>query len=230
VGFPGKTLALYRGRPLAEHAVATATAVAAVDRVLLTTDDERIAALGERSGAVPVRRPPELATATSRTVDAVLHALDVTAVTDLAVVVVLQPTSPLRTPADVAACLDLYARHRTGSVVQVTPLEHHPLKALLRVDGELAPIGDWADLEAPRQSLPAALRPTGAVYVAAAGDIRGSGRLVVPPVRGQEVPTERATDVDTAGDLRAARRWARRHDRSGPGEQDGRQGRSTNSL
>ena len=223
VGLPGKNLASFLGRPLVEHAVATARAVPAVDRVLLTTDDDRIAAVGVRAGAEHVVRPAALATATSRSVDAVLHALDVAGVADTAVVVLLQPTSPLRTAADVAECLDLY--RGGGSVVQTAPSGHHPLKALLVTGETLEPVRDWADLEAPRQDLPAAVRITGGVYVAAAGDIRRTRRLVIPPVVGQEIPTERAADVDTADDLAAAERWARVH-----GGTSVDQGRSTNSL
>ena len=208
VGLPGKNLAPFLGRPLVAHAVATARAVAAVDRVLLTTDDDRIAAAGVRAGAEHVARPAELATATSRSVDAVLHALDAAGVADAAVVVLLQPTSPLRTPDDVAECLDLY--RGAGSVVQTAVVdEHHPLKALLQVGDALEPVRDWADLEAPRQDLPVAVRPTGGVYVASAGDIRRTRQLVVPPVVGQQIPAGRAVDVDTADDLTAAEAYAR---------------------
>ena len=59
------------------------------------------------------------------------------------------------------------------------------------------------------------------MYGAAAGDIRRTGQLVIPPVVGQEIPAERAVDVDTADDLAAAERWARQHEG---------QTRSTNSL
>lgn len=218
VGLPDKNLAPFLGRPLVAHAVATAGAVPAVDRVLLTTDDPRIAAVGVRAGAEHVARPAALATATSRSVEAVLHALEVGGVDDTAVVVLLQPTSPLRTPADVAACLDLY--RGTGSVVQTAPVEgHHPLKTLLSAGGALEPVRSFADLESPRQDLPVAVRITGAVYVAGAGDIRRTRRLVIAPVVGQQVPAARAVDVDTADDLAVAERWAREG-----------HARSTNSL
>ena len=222
VGLPGKNLAPFLGRPLVEHAVATARAVPEVDRVVLTTDDDRIAAAGVRGGAPCVARPPALAPAPRRRVDAVLHALAAADVEDSAVVVLLQPTSPLRTPADVAECLALYRRHGAGSVVQTAEVDgHHPLKVLLRVEGVLEPVRSSADLEAPRQDLPVAVRPTGGVYVAPPGAIRPPRPLVIPPVIGQQIPADRALDVDTAADLAAAERWAREHQGTS---------RSTNSL
>lgn len=206
--FPGKNLAPFLGRPLVAHAVATATAAGGVRRVVVTTDDDRIAVTAAGAGADVVRRPADLATATSRTVDGVLHALTTLGVDDRVVVVLVQPTSPLRTPADIDECLDRYPGH--GSVVQVTAAEagHHPWKACVLVDGRLQPSRDWADLESPRQLLPPVLRPTGGVYLLRAADLRRHRRFFVPEVLPQPVPEERAVDIDTAADLHLAEQRA----------------------
>jgi N-acylneuraminate cytidylyltransferase len=97
-------------------------------------------------------------------------------------------------------------------VVQVTEEDHHPWKSCVLVDGAhgktLRPVRDWADLEAPRQSLPPALRPTGGVYVISAGDLRPHHRFFVPEVLGQVIPAARSVDVDSPADLAVAQRWA----------------------
>ena len=148
--FPGKNLAPFLGRPLVAHAVATAVAATGVHRVVATTDDDRIASVAAAEGAEVVRRPARLATATSRSVDGVLHALDTLAVPDGAVVVLLQPTSPLRTPADIEECLRLYPGH--GSVVQVTAVPgHHPWKACVLQDGLLGPILNILDVRTDKR-------------------------------------------------------------------------------
>ena len=202
--FPGKNLALFHGRPLVAHAIATGQA-AGIDEVLLTTDDDAIADAGRSAGARVVNRPSELATDMSRTVDAVLHALD--DVPDDVLLVLLQPTSPLRTSDDVVECVRMHGDRPSGSVVQVAASpEHHPLKACLEVDGRLVPVRDWLDLEAPRQSLPVVLRPTGGVYVVRAGDLRAQHRFFVPEVLAQRIPPERALDIDTESDLALAER------------------------
>jgi N-acylneuraminate cytidylyltransferase len=206
VGFPGKNLAPFLGRPLVACAVAAGLG-AGVPSVLVSTDDDRIADVARDAGALVIRRPAALATATSRTVDAVLHA--VADQPDDTIVVLLQPTSPLRTPDDIRACLDLHADRPTGSVVQVSEsAEHHPWKACVLVDGALTPVREWADLEAPRQTLPPVLRPTGGVYVVAAGDLRARRRFFVPEVLAQVIPAERAIDVDGPADLALAERVA----------------------
>jgi N-acylneuraminate cytidylyltransferase len=211
VGFPGKNLALFLGHPL----VATAVRVGldSTDRVLVSTDDERIGRAAIEAGAELVRRPAELAGPTSRTVDAVRHAIDDQELPDDTIVVLLQPTSPLRTAADVEECLRLHGNRPTGSVVQVTEEDHHPWKSCVLADGApgrdggrnvLSPVRDWADLEAPRQSLPTALRPTGGVYVLSAGDLRACHKFFVPEVLGQVIPAMRSVDVDSPQDLAVA--------------------------
>ncbi|SFQ44084.1 N-acylneuraminate cytidylyltransferase [Amycolatopsis arida] len=210
VGLPGKNLAVFRGRPLVAHAVHTALKAGLAD-VVVTTDDDDIAAAARTEGARVVRRPAALATADSRTLPAVLHVLDVESTPDTTVVVLLQPTSPLRTVADVEECLSLHDDRPTGSVVQMTTEPgHHPLKSCLVVDGTVQPVRAWEDLESPRQQLPVAARPTGGLYLARARDLRSWGRFFVPEVRAQFVPPERALDVDTEDDLHRAREWAAR--------------------
>jgi CMP-N-acetylneuraminic acid synthetase len=210
VGFPGKNLAPFLGRPLVATAVRVGLAV--TDRVLISTDDEHIGRVAQDAGAELVRRPAELAGPTSRTIDAVRHAVDDRELPDDTIVVLLQPTSPLRTAADVEECLRLHGNRPTGSVVQVTEEGHHPWKSCVLVDGAdgktLRPVRDWADLEAPRQSLPPALRPTGGVYVISAGDLRTHHRFFVPEVLGQVIPAARSVDVDSPADLAVAQRWA----------------------
>lgn len=206
VGFPGKNLAPFLGRPL----VATAVRVGldSADRVLVSTDDEHIGQVALDAGAELVRRPAALAGPSSRTVDAVRHAVDERELPDDTIVVLLQPTSPLRTAADVEECLLLHGNRPTGSVVQVTEEGHHPWKSCVLVDGTLRPVRDWADLEAPRQSLSPALRPTGGVYVVGAGDLRAHHRFFVPDVLGQVIPAVRSVDVDSPRDLAAAEHLA----------------------
>ena len=202
-GFPGKNLALLRGRPLVTHAIDAARDATTVTRVLASTDDERIGEVALAAGAELIRRPAALSGATSRTVEAVLHALDEIKAPDSAIVVLLQPTTPLRTAADIDECLALHGKRTTGSVVQFSAsTEHHPWKTCLVVDGRLTPVRDWPELEAPRQLLPGVLRPTGGVYVVGAGDLRAQQRFFVPEVLAQVIPAERAVDIDTPEDLR----------------------------
>lgn len=207
-GLPGKNLAEVGGRSLVGRAV-DAGRNAGVDRIVVTTDGDGIAAHAAALGCDVVRRPPELATGTSRTIDAVLHALTALDADDQTLVVLLQPTSPLRTADDVAATIRRWEEGDVRTALTVCPVEHHPLKTLLLdATGAVRPVGGWADLESPRQALPTAVRINGAVYVSSAGALRTAGRVVIEPLGVVTMPVDRSLDIDTAADLGAARAYA----------------------
>jgi CMP-N,N'-diacetyllegionaminic acid synthase len=104
-GLPGKNILPVRGRPLLAWSVDAARGSRRVDRVVLSSEDEAVIAAARACGCdVPFRRPYALASDTAPTIDVVLHALD--ALPGYDVVVLLQPTSPLRTVADIdGACV-----------------------------------------------------------------------------------------------------------------------------
>ncbi|SES46541.1 cytidylyltransferase domain-containing protein [Actinokineospora terrae] len=202
-GFAGKNLALFRGRSLVAHAVLTAVAAEGVDRVVVTTDDPAIAE--QSAGAEVVVRPAGLSGPDSRSVDAVLHVVDHLGLHPGTVLVLVQPTTPLRTAEDIADCLALHGDRPTGSVVQMVAAQaHHPWKSCIVHDGSIEPAHDWSDLEAPRQNLPPVLRPTGGVYVVGAADLRAHRRFFIPEVLAQVIPPHRAIDIDTPDDLARA--------------------------
>lgn len=153
-------------------------------------------------------RPPELATDQARTIDVVIHALDVL---DEAfdAVVLLQPTSPLAEPDDIHGAVNLFRKTRTP-VVSVCSAEH-PVEWYHRIDdaGRLIPI-----LSAPgadgRQKIEQSYRPNGAVYVASIAHARGAG-FWTPETHAFIMPVERSVDVDTDLDLAVARALLERH-------------------
>lgn len=206
---PGKNLEVVAGNSLVGWAVQHGRASRSVDEVVVSTDDAAIAAEVVRSDARVVDRPPDLATDSARSVDVVLHVLDDLSVDDDTVVVLLQPTSPLRTAGDIDACVRLLREvEGAGSVVSVTTVAHHPWKTYL-VDADalyLMPTVDHEHLETPQQQLPEAVRPNGAVYVVRAEDLRRVHRFGVDPIVPYRMPPSRSVDIDTARDLEEVRR------------------------
>ncbi len=176
--------------------------------VLVDTDSEEIAEEGRQFGAsVPFLRPESLAGDATPMIDNVLHAVERTAAASGApdVVVLLQPTSPVRTVEDVLACFRAYDP-RVGSVVAITRPSHAP-EQTLRLGADQAVSWAWPDLEpgSPRQALPPAFRPSGAVYVSSVESLRQHRAFIVPGrTRGVVLPEERSVDVDDATDLALA--------------------------
>jgi len=206
---PRKNLARLGGRTLVRRALDTALLAACFDTVVLSSDDDEILREAEGSGAVALRRPADLATATSTTLEAVRHALgelDPSAERFEAVAVV-QATSPFTAPEDLAGAVELLVRSGSESVVSVVRVEAalHPLKLkTLGPEGRLLPyLAD--DAMARSQTLPPLWVRNGSVYLSRRDVIERGLMLSESDTRGYEMPAGRSFDVDTPRDLAFAR-------------------------
>lgn len=210
-GIPHKNIAPLAGKPLIAYTVETALASARVTggTVMLSTDSDEIAAAAAACGlGTDYRRPAELATdsAGSREVilDAMRHARAAGIVFD--VVVLLQPTSPLRSAADITGTLAAYAaRPDADMAVTVCVSDDNPYYNLFETeaDGSLH-ICKGSGLYTRRQDVPPVYRYNGAVYAIRPASIEamvlGAFPVRVPYV----MPASRSIDIDTPADLAAA--------------------------
>ena len=105
-GLPGKNLRALRGRPLLAWSVEAGLGSERVTRVVVTSDDPAILACAEACGAVALRRPEALARDDTPSAPVVRHALEALHAEE-PIVLLLQPTSPLRTARDIDAALSL---------------------------------------------------------------------------------------------------------------------------
>lgn len=202
-GIPGKNVLPLAGKPLIAWTIEAALASSLHADVVVSTDDEEIAAVASRCGArVPFMRPAALAADNSRGIDAVLHALDQLPGYDS--VLLLQPTSPLRTASDIEACLALARDQGAVSVVSVTECQTHP--AWCYSIGSDQRLSSFVPGEAParRQDLPPAFALNGALYFADAAWLVRERRLVSADTRAYVMPAERSVDIDTLLDWKMA--------------------------
>ena len=177
-GIPGKNLRSLGGRPLLAYTADAALAARTLTRVVLSTDDPEIAAVGSSLGVeVPYLRPPELATDESPMLGVLTHALDTldSSGDGYDAVCLLQPTSPFRPAGLIDRCVRRFAEGGTDAVVSMVPVpdEHNPHWAYLAgPDGHLRlATGEDAPI-ARRQDLPPAYHRDGSVYVFATAGIR----------------------------------------------------------
>ena len=201
-GVPRKNLAPLGGRPLIAHTIEAARAARSVGRVLVSTDDDEIAAVSAALGAEVVRRPAGLAADDSPAIDVVVHALSWLGTPEPDAVAYLQPTSPLRPASAIDDAIALLESRGADAVVGVTAVPHRfSPGSLLRTgdDGWLEPL----DPAAPRrrQDKPTLLARNGpAVLVVRAAIARG-GELYPARTIGLEMSTLDSIDIDDADDL-----------------------------
>jgi len=202
-GVRRKNLSELGGKPLIDFAIDAARDSGIVHRIIVSTDDHETAVHARSKGCDVHDRPAHLASDTSKVVDAVIDAASTLHIHDSSVVVVLQPTSPLRRASRIVEALHLY-RTSSNTVVSVVECEHHPLKSVTVSDGVITPAFAHEYLEASRQDLPKLFRPNGAIYLATLSAIRENRTLACPGAAALVMSAEESIDIDTPADLERA--------------------------
>lgn len=146
-GIPGKNLKPLGGKPLLQWTAEAALACSSLDRVILSTDSEEIAQAGQEMGLeVPFLRPRELGEDNTPIVPVLQDLLgrEEWAETSPDAIMLLQPTSPFRTPEHIEEALDLFYREKADSLVSVVEVPHNftPSSLMTLKDGALL---HWMD-------------------------------------------------------------------------------------
>ncbi len=206
---PRKNVQPVAGKPLIVHTFEAARACPLLDRVLVSTDDSEVAELALRQGVeVPFMRPAELAGDASPVMDATLHALRWLEENEHYApdyVLLLQPTSPLRTAQDIEASIRLALDRSARAVVSVTPAENHPYQ-LKKMD-EQGVLSPWMESNlsgARRQDLPPVYALNGAIYLVRREVLLEEKTWCPQGALAYTMPPERSLDMDTPWDLKLA--------------------------
>jgi CMP-N-acetylneuraminic acid synthetase len=196
-GIPRKNLAPLAGKPLLNWAIDAALSADTVTRVVVSTDDDEIAAAA--GDAELLRRPAELAGDDTPMLEVIRHALE--HVEPCEVLVLLQPTSPLRRPEQVDEAVRLLLESGADTVVSVVEVPHRyePSSLMELRDGRLVARSEPTTRQAKEllyaRNGPAilAVRPSGI------GDALYGGNVV-----GYVMDERDSLDIDTAHDLELA--------------------------
>jgi CMP-N,N'-diacetyllegionaminic acid synthase len=204
-GVPGKNVRPAGGKPLVAWTVEAAKASRYVDRVILSSDDAAIAEAAAKFGCeVPFVRPAELATDKADSMSVVRHALGALPERyDL--LLLLQPTSPLRTAADIDAALEQCLQGETQTCVSVCEPDKSPYWMMtMPADRTVQPLFPPEQVPARRQDAPPIFALNGAIYIAPTPHLAAGGGFVIKGTIGYVMPKERSLDIDTELDLRLA--------------------------
>lgn len=140
-GIPRKNLAPLAGKPLLAWTIEAASESTTVTRLVVSTDWEEAAELARQLGAEVLGRPPDLAADETPMLDVVRHALAELGACD--VLVLLQPTSPLRRAEHVDSAVRLLVESDADSVLSVVEVPHQfrPGKLMAAAEGRLVALG-----------------------------------------------------------------------------------------
>jgi N-acylneuraminate cytidylyltransferase len=201
-GVPGKNIFMINGRPLIQWSIDTARASRYIDRLILSSDDCTIMDIARSAGCdVPFRRDAALASDNASAIDVVADAL--MQVPGYDIVVLLQPTSPLRIAADIDGAIELLVSSGASACVTVREADEHPYWMFrLDDDGRLSRFAEPAGgMPLRRQDLPLAWSLNGAVYVAACDWFLQNRTFISSTTVGYPMPADRSLDIDTFEDI-----------------------------
>ncbi len=203
-GLPGKNVRSFHGHPLVAWSVSQALGSKLVETVVLSTDDSEIAQAGKSYGVqVPFERPAHLSGDEAGSVDVAIHALDELEKNNqhFDVLVLLQPTSPIRKRSDIDGMLNLLKENwdHADGVVTIAPMKPSPLHSLV-VEDKFVRLG--SDFKAlPRQALPKFYASYGVCWAIKTETLKKEKTFHPARLLPWNILREQAVDIDDLGDF-----------------------------
>ncbi|MGE5390769.1 MAG: cytidylyltransferase domain-containing protein [Deltaproteobacteria bacterium] len=201
-GVPLKNIKPLAGKPLIAWTIDQAKKSKYIDRLILSSEDERIIKAAEEWGCeVPFIRPAELARDDTPGIEPVLHAISALK-EHYDYIMLLQPTSPLRSVEDIDKSIEDLIKNGAPACVSVSETEHSPYW-MYRVDksGNMSQVIDYDIRIARRQELPQVYELNGAIYIAKTDFLVSQRTFHGKQTIAYIMPAARSIDIDCAMDF-----------------------------
>lgn len=205
-GLPGKNIKMLAGLPLIAHTIKAALNSKYINRVIVSTDSQDIYQAAQKHGAhESFLRPYHLATDDAKAIDTYLYTVERLAHESGAVIeniIVLQPTSPLRTPDDIDRAIELFISKNADSVISYTE-ELHPIQWHKYITDDLELESIFPETLDNRQKYRRSYYPNGAVYVFKVSLLKQE-KYTSEKTYAYIMPRTRSVDIDTIDDFKYA--------------------------
>ena len=205
-GIKNKNIVDLAGKPLIAYTIEAAVGSMYIDKVIVSTDSSEIADVAKKHGAdVPFLRPSELASDHSKTIDAVIHAIrffkEIGDSYD--VLVLLQPTQPLRTSSDIDDSIVYFFEKGGRGLVSISPVQDNPI--LIRTINDEGNVSSILGTNSTcrRQDMKEYYRVNGCIYINNLDEINGDTSFNDNPV-GFKMDVSHSVDIDDYVDLNTA--------------------------
>lgn len=198
-GLPQKNIKPLAGKPLYRYAVDEALE-AGIGRVLISTDIPELPEKVASSRVETLPRPAALAGDAVPMADVMMHVLEAE-VDPEQIVVLLQPTSPLRDATHIASALEVFRTSDSPLLMSVSEKERSILKYGFVEGNRYIPLGQAEWVFSNRQALPPVFGPNGAIYIFEAGWFLKNGGFASPDVAVFEMDQTTSLDIDCQADF-----------------------------
>ena len=201
---PNKNILKLSGKPLIAWAIETALQSKYINKLIVSTDSEEIRNISEEYGAeVPFLRPAELANDTADSISVLKHSIEYFD-KQFDYVLLLQPTSPLRTVIDIDKAIEML-NEDTKAVVSVCETEHSPLWSNTLPENLSMTKFIRPEIQNKRsQDLPQYFRLNGAVYISQISYLYSKNSFIGEKTKAYIMSQENSIDIDTELDFKIA--------------------------
>ena len=208
-GIPKKNIVKLHGKPLIWYSIRASMESKKIDYTVVTTDDEEIMKISKKYGAYVIKRPRSLASDKASLVDVAIHAIDHLKTHGIRtdILVLLQPTSPLRTAKDIDLAIKEFVSNKNAlSLVSVTKSRKSPLLSLKinKRTKYLEPLLGWEYFLKRRQELKDTYFPNGAIYIIRPKTLEKERSFYTKKTIPFIMPYEKSIDIDDELDLKLA--------------------------
>jgi len=203
-GIPHKNLQKILGKPMIQYSFDVAKK-SKINKIIVTTDDKKIAKFSESKGIeVPFIRPKSLSNDSAKTFDVIKHALNFLYKKqnyEPEIVIILQPTSPLRTISIINQSINLLKKNNTSSVISVSKIKTHPNSSFFYDGKYLKPFRkDFKKFDRRQQNVPLYF-PTGSIYATWYKTIKNYDSIYGPKIKPIITKQDESIDIDSIYDL-----------------------------
>jgi CMP-N,N'-diacetyllegionaminic acid synthase len=200
---PKKNIKMLLGKPLLAYTIDSVKNSRNVDRLIVSTEDNEIADISHAYHAEVLMRPLELAQDESSTEDVVINVLEQLQNTEHYtpdIIILLQPTSPLRTTEDIDHAMNTFLTSSGDSLISVTEFDHTPYWAFRIEKGVLRPEFTKEKLKRS-QELPKLYRPNGSIFIIRTPTFLKNRSFYTNHIIPYVMPRERSIDIDDEFDF-----------------------------
>jgi N-acylneuraminate cytidylyltransferase len=203
-GIPKKNIRLLAGKPLIEYTIDAAKKSRFLNRIVVSTDDIEIGTLSKKNGVDVIIRPDSIARDESSVIETIEHVMSYLQNNEEFapdIIVLLQPTSPLRNTEDIDGAIQQFLTGKFDSLISVCETGHSPYWCFTISDTKLKPLFNKKMSYTRRQDLPHTYRPNGAIYVTTPGSLKKFSGFMTNKTSPYIMPIDRSIDIDNPMDF-----------------------------
>jgi len=203
-GINKKNIYPINGKPLIAYTIEASINSNSITKTIVSSDDFEILKVANDYGADTIIRPDYLATDFSNSESVIAHALDFlhSCGEIFDILILLQPTSPLRDSSDISSSLEYFLNSKATSLISVTELVHSPYKSFkVNEAGYLTGVFDNKTPFMRRQDLPKTYKPNGAIYITYCDLFMASKLLFSDKTVPFYMDQNKSIDIDTIYDV-----------------------------